>query len=201
MHHVPVMGWFDPITHNAYQASLAPNPDRPEQPHYASQLGVFMPQLNVQVLAQEVDDLLIKEGQNGLLPTRSNPTDAGLDLYAAEDVLVTRFKPEFNDETHRVLVSTGIAAEVPPGLALFIWDRSGLSVKHGLHRVAGVVDSSYRGIIKVALVNLTADDYMIHKGDRIAQAILSPVILPVVNRVSSLSSTDRGAGGFGSTGR
>lgn len=198
---LPAIGWYDTKNSNFFNASLAPNPDRTAQPLYTSQLGMYMPTFDVKIVAKDIDLELKEIGKPGLVPTRSNLTDAGLDLYAAEDMLITRFKPDCNDESHRVLVSTGISAAIPPGLGLFIWDRSGLSVKHGLHRVAGVVDSSYRGLIKVALVNLTADDYMIHKGDRIAQAILSPVILAQPREVDDLDETSRGSGGFGSTGR
>lgn len=140
-------------------------------------------------------------------PTRGHATDAGLDLYSCEDVLLEPFgSAQFDEEkgayvdTFRATVSTGIAVAVEPGFGMFIWDRSGMSAKHGQHRVAGVVDSQYRGEVKVALVNLTPDDYLIKKGDRIAQAVISPILLPEVEVVDDLDETARGAGGFGSTG-
>lgn len=156
--------------------------------------------LNIEIMRDENGEPL------GTLPTRSNPTDAGLDLYAAEDkVIDPNFYPEASrnadaEDRHRVLVRLGIKMEVPPGLGLFIWDRSGMSAKHGIHRVAGVVDEAYRGEVKVALVNLSNRPYTIKKGDRIAQGILAPVILAQPREVDSVSETSRGTGGFGSTG-
>jgi len=142
----------------------------------------------------------------GRLPTRSNPTDAGLDLYSAEDVTIEpNLYPEITNiadakDKHRVLVDLGIKMEVPPGLGFFIWDRSGMAAKHGIHRVAGVIDSQYRGPCKVALVNLSNKAYHIKKGDRIAQGILAPIILATPVEVESVSDTPRGSDGFGSTG-
>lgn len=158
--------------------------------------------LKVKILETEIQAQLEEAGHQGLLPTRSNPTDAGLDLYAAEEVTLKALSPgQDPEDAYRAKISTGIAVEFPPGLGLFIHDRSGVSATHGVHRVAGVVDSSYRGPIKVALVNLSSTDYHIKIGDRIAQAILAPIILAKPIRVDELSSTERDTGGFGSTGR
>lgn len=157
--------------------------------------------LNIEIMKDEDGNPL------GTLPTRSNPTDAGLDLYAAEDLVIEpNIYPEVTSITdskdrHRVIVSTGIKMEVPPGLGFFIWDRSGVSAKHGVIKVAGVVDSAYRGEVKVALVNLSTKAYHIKKGDRIAQGILAPIILATPREVACVSNTARGAGGFGSTGK
>lgn len=192
---IPVMSWYDTETGCTFKSSLAPNPDNLKQPWYKSQLHVPIFDLKFKLLSDKAT-----------LPTRSNPTDAGLDLYASEDVLIERAPWDLDGsnsiaEGHRVLVSTDIAVEIPPGLALFIWDRSGLSAKHGLHRVAGVCDSSYRGELKVALINLSNKAYQIKQGERIAQAIIQPVILanPIV--ANDLNDTTRGVAGFGSTGR
>jgi len=140
------------------------------------------------------------------MPTRSNPDDAGMDIYAAENVtLQNRFwglhdyKHEQNDSS-RAMISTGLSFEIPQGLALFVWDRSGLLAKNGSHRVAGVPDSCYRGELKIALVNLSNKPYEIKIGDRIAQAIISPIILPKLVQVDKLSETIRGEKGFGSSG-
>lgn len=145
------------------------------------------------------------------IPTRNNPTDAGLDLYANETVtLMPRsFEVEGCDERldalaedkARAIVSTGIAIEFPPGYGFFIHDRSGLSAKFGVHRVAGVADEAYRGEIKVALINLGHRSYTIKKGDRIAQGVLMPIALPIVREVETLSETSRGVQGFGSSGK
>ena len=142
--------------------------------------------------------------EDSIVPTRNNPTDAGLDLYAHKTVTLQprSFMPHPDDEDQaRTVVPTGIAIEFPPGYAFFIHDRSGLSAKHGIHRVAGVADESYRGEIKVALVNLSHKEYTINKGDRIAQGILMPIALPEVIVVEELSDTIRGVQGFGSSGK
>ena len=196
---LPVMSWHDTLNGNTFQASLVPNPKQPDQPQYKSQLRVPVLDLSVKVLNKEVNNELKEQGHQGLVPSRSNATDAGLDLYAAEDVYL-KANNSLPQESHRAVVSTGIAVEFPPGLVLLIQDRSGMSAKHGIHRVAGTVDSSYRGEVKVALVNLSQKDYQIKKGDRIAQAVLQPVILARSVEVDELSDTSRGAGGFGSTG-
>ena len=156
--------------------------------------------LNIEIMKDDFGNSI------GTLPTRSNPTDAGLDLYSAEDITIQpNLYPEVTNsaeakDSHRVTVRTGIKMEVPPGLGLFIWDRSGMSAKHGIHRVAGVVDSSYRGEVKVALVNLSCKAYHIKKGNRIAQGVLAPIILATPIEVASVSDTSRGEDGFGSTG-
>lgn len=127
------------------------------------------------------------------LPTRANKTDAGLDLYSIEEKVLA--------PGARAIIKTGISVEFPGGYGLFIWDRSGLSTRNGLHRLAGVVDSLYRGEVGVALINLGQGSYTIKVGDKIAQAILAPIALPTVIEVDELSDTTRGEGGFGSTGR
>lgn len=202
---IPVIGWYDTDQKQRFDASLAPDPKQVDQPLFKSWVRVPELQFKVKILNKELDEALKAEGKPGLLPTRSNATDAGIDLRAAEDITLAPWACgdlclEVS-ESHRAIVSTGIAVEVPPGLALFIQDRSGMSAKHGIHRVAGTVDSGYRGEVKVALVNLSQKEYHIKKGDRIAQAVLQPVILACPVEVDELSDTARGTGGFGSTGR
>lgn len=127
-------------------------------------------------------------------PTRANETDAGFDLYALDD------SPAWPRK--RVLVRTGIAMEIPEGHVGLIWPRSGLAVKHGIDVMAGVVDSGYRGEIKVLLQNTDPDlVHKIHKGDRIAQILIQPIVTPELVEVDDLGETERGAGGFGSTGK
>ena len=133
------------------------------------------------------------------IPTRNTETDAGLDFSAIEDV--TLYPVGHRDCPTRAKIRTGIAMAVPVGYGLFIWDRSGLSTKQGLHRLAGVIDSSFRGEILVALVNLGSEPYTINVGDKIAQGILAPVALSTVEEVDELDETARGAKGFGSSGR
>jgi dUTP pyrophosphatase len=146
--------------------------------------------------------------EDSIVPTRNNPTDAGLDLYAYETVTLEGRAFRYNidgtlaeSDLARTVIPTGIAIEFPPGYALFIQDRSGLSAKHGIHRVAGTIDEAYRGELKIALVNLSHKPYTIKKGDRIAQGVLMPIALPEVQVVTELSDTARGDKGFGSSGK
>lgn len=131
---------------------------------------------------------------DAIMPTRANPTDAGFDLYALDDSVAWPRK--------RVLVRTGIAMEIPEGHVGLIWPRSGLAVKHGIDVMAGVVDSGYRGEIKVLLQNTDPDlVHKIHKGDRIAQILIQPIVTPELVEVDDLGESERGADGFGSTGK
>jgi len=198
MNLIPALGWYDTENRNFFQASLAPDPDNLNQPKYKSQINVPMCELKVEILKDS------SGRPRGQLPSRSNPTDAGLDIYAAEDItILPNYFPEYrlddSPDLHRVTVKTGIAVQVPPGLGWFLWDRSSVSAKHGIHRVAGVIDSGYRDEVLVALVNLSNKEYHIKKGDRIAQGILAPIILANPIEVDHLDNVDRG-GGFGSTG-
>lgn len=103
----------------------------------------------------------------------------------------------------RRLVPTGLAIEIPEGYEMQIRPRSGLALKHGLSlpNSPGTIDSDYRGALGVILVNLGAQPVSIGHGDRIAQAVIAPVVQAVFTPVESLTDTARGAGGFGSTGR
>lgn len=125
----------------------------------------------------------------------AHPGDAGIDLRSDDDYTVWTCS--------RQLVGTGLSIALPEGYAAFVMPRSGLAVKHGITVLnsPGVIDSGYRGEIMVPLYN--TDQYTpfeIHKGDRIAQLVIMPVIHAELNRVDSLDSTERGANGFGSTG-
>jgi len=151
---------------------------------------VTQPTVKVQLLCDEAQ-----------LPVRKHATDAGMDIHSCEEILIKAFDPNGPEEGHRVMVRTGLAFGIPYGTGMFIWDRSGMAAKHGIHRVAGVLDESYTGELKIALVNLSNKDYLIKVGDRIAQAVISPVLLPTLKQVDLLEETIRGSGGFGSTGR
>lgn len=126
------------------------------------------------------------------MPAYANSGDAGLDLYAACGALVT-------GET--VLIPTGVAVAVPDGYVGLVCPRSGLS-KHGVTvaNAPGVVDSGYRGEVTVRLTTTSAP-YEVFRGDRIAQLLVIPILRPEVNFVDRLDDTERGANGFGSTGR
>ena len=129
------------------------------------------------------------------MPAYAYIGDAGLDLRAAEDAVLAPFE--------RKLVSCGVAMAIPQGYAGFVLPRSGLAAKHGISIVnaPGLIDSNYRGEIKAILVNLDAhEEFNIAHGDRIAQLVIMAV--PPVDLVEEeqLDDTERGAGGFGSSG-
>jgi dUTP pyrophosphatase len=130
------------------------------------------------------------------LPRFMTPGAAGMDIYAAngEDIVLP--------PGARVLVPTGIAIALPENYEAQIRPRSGLALKHGLTLLnsPGTIDSDYRGEIKIILINLGENDYVLKRGERIAQMIFSQVIKPEVLLVEALEETGRGAGGFGHTG-
>ncbi len=129
-------------------------------------------------------------------PTYGTCFSAGADLYALleEDIII--------DSGETVLVHTGIAIEIPEGLVGLIYARSGMATKRGLApaNCVGVIDSDYRGEIMVALHNHGKEKQTITNGERIAQFVLAPYIAADFLETESLTDTDRGAGGFGSTG-
>ena len=133
-----------------------------------------------------------KLSKDARMPSQSNQSDAGWDLYAAEDAIVEPSQTE--------LIVTDIAMAIPEGYVGLIWDRSGLATKRGIHRFAGVIDSGYRGPIKVCLWNSTQEYSVINKGDRIAQILFQAVPDFPIIEVPSLDKTSRGSHGFGSTG-
>ena len=137
------------------------------------------------------------------MPTRAHPYDAGLDLYAPQDygVPASETVHSWGDvEVGSVIIDTGVHMEIPEGYVGFIKSKSGLNVNHGLTG-EGVIDAHYTGSIKVKLYNHTNEDYLIEAGDKIAQLVIVPCLLPELELVDSLEETDRGDGGFGSTGR
>ena len=143
--------------------------------------------------------LKIKKVREGaIIPKRATEGSAGMDLYAVLDGEKTIDKGEI------LLVPTGIAIELPSSdFVAYIFARSGLAIKHGitLANSVGVIDSDYRGEVWVGLVNVSNTPYTITPGERIAQLVISPVSLMPTMEVETLSDTDRGAGGFGSTGK
>lgn len=130
------------------------------------------------------------------LPAYKTNGAAGLDLYAnVEESIV--LKP-----MERKLIPTGIHISIPEGYEAQIRARSGLAINHGIGLVNGIgtIDSDYRGEIKVILINFGEKDFIINKGDRIAQIIFSKIEQVTLKQVNSLDDTDRGDGGFGHTG-
>lgn len=140
--------------------------------------------------------LPIRRLDQGLpLPRYAHAGDAGLDLYSAEDVVLA--------PSQRTLVPTGIAVGIPEGYAGFVQPRSGLAARHGLSIVntPGLIDSHYRGEIKIIAVNLDPHERIsIARGDKIAQLVVQPVARCELQEVDELDATVRGEGGFGSTG-
>ncbi len=129
------------------------------------------------------------------IPFHGSDAAAGYDLYADQDYMIPA------GETAKI--STGIAMAIPNGYWGGIYARSGLATKQGLRpsNCVGVIDSDYRGPIIVALYNDSLELRMIHKGDKIAQMIISPFEYWQIKQVEKLENTDRGSGGFGSTGK
>lgn len=145
---------------------------------------------------------------HAVLPTKAHPSDAGWDLYYApetDDPYLAEHASVRIRGLHRVVVPTGIAIEMPPDYVGLIWPRSGLAVKSGIHVMAGVIDSSYRGQIKVCLYNThyAHEDgaVLLSPGDRIAQIIFHQLPQTELMEVAELDDTQRGEGGFGSSGR
>ena len=131
-------------------------------------------------------------------PQRATAGSAGLDLAACieEDIIIS--------PRQLMKIPTGIAIALPgPEYVALVYARSGLGIRHGvtLSNGVGVIDSDYRGEIQVGLTNLSDRPYTIHPGDRIAQLVVTPVVLPELERVEALDDIGRGAGGFGSTGQ
>lgn len=132
------------------------------------------------------------------LPKYETALAAGADLRAA----VPADKPLTLSPGHRALVPTGMCMAIPAGYEVQIRPRSGLAYKHGVTclNTPGTIDADYRGEVKVLLINHGHEDFIIRRGERIAQMIVAPITQPAFEAVSDLDETDRGAGGFGSTG-
>jgi dUTP pyrophosphatase len=128
------------------------------------------------------------------IPTHARDGDAGVDLAASVAVDIA--------PGERVLVPTGIAVAIPKGFAGFVLPRSGLAINHGVTVInsPGLIDSGYRGELKVGLINHGDTHYAIAVGDRVAQLVILAVVSPEFVEVEELDSTSRGSGGFGSTG-
>lgn len=126
------------------------------------------------------------------LPSYAHPGDVGMDVYSLEEKTL---KP---GERH--VFFTGFAMEFPIGYAAIVADKGGVA-KRGLHTMGGVFDAGYRGEYNVQLVNLSGENIVVEKGDKLAQIIIYPVEIPAIEEVEELSETSRGEGRFGSTGK
>ncbi len=131
----------------------------------------------------------------GAVPQYATTESAGVDLKTTIDVSIDRFQ--------RVLVPTGIKLEIPSGFEAQVRPRSGLAIKHGLSIVnsPGTIDSDYRGEIQIILINLGESVVKIEKGERIAQLVFAPVVQVDFQVADQLNDSERGSGGFGSTGK
>lgn len=131
------------------------------------------------------------------LPRYMTKGSAGMDVAAAVKEPLTILPGEIKT------IPTGFAFAIPPGFEIQVRPRSGLAIRHGLAipNAPGTIDSDYRGELQVALINLGSDPYRIEPGERIAQLVIAPVTRVEVVETDDLSQTDRGSGGFGSTGR
>lgn len=127
------------------------------------------------------------------LPTRGSPQAAGLDLYSIENTTIASHG--------RALIRTGLSVAIPHGFYGRVAPRSGLAVRHGLDVLAGVIDGDYRGEIMCALINHGDEPLEIEIGTRIAQLLIEAISTPEPVWSEDLSETERGSGGFGSTGR
>lgn len=127
------------------------------------------------------------------LPNYARRWDVGFDLRSAEDVVVK--------VGERRIIRTGLSFAVPIGYAGLIWDRSGMAANHAMHTMAGVVDPGFRGEIGVVMINLGKEDFHIEKNMRIAQMLIHKVFTPEFFEVEDLDESERGEGGFGSTGK
>ncbi len=128
-----------------------------------------------------------------LSPEYASAGAAGADLRARTAVTIL--------PGQRASVPTGLRLQIPPGYVGLVWPRSGLAVRHGIDTLAGVIDSDYRGEVKVVLVNHGEEPFVVAPGERVAQLLLQKVERATFAGVPDLESTGRGSGGFGSTGR
>ena len=131
---------------------------------------------------------------DAVLPSYAHPSDAGMDVRSVEDLTIAPGK--------RALVHTGLVMLLPPKYEAQVRPRSGLALKNGVTvlNTPGTIDSGYRGEVGVILANFGDADFPVKKGDKIAQIVIAPVTQPEIVETTEVDETDRGAGGFGSTG-
>lgn len=131
---------------------------------------------------------------DAVLPAYAHPSDAGMDIRSVDDLVIPSGK--------RALVHTGLVMLLPPMYEAQVRPRSGLALKNGVTvlNTPGTIDSGYRGEVGVILANFGDDDFIVKKGDKIAQLVIAPVTQPEIAETDFVDETDRGAGGFGSTG-
>ncbi|MBR4354091.1 MAG: dUTP diphosphatase [Kiritimatiellae bacterium] len=136
-----------------------------------------------------------KINPDAIIPAYAHPSDAGMDIRSVEDLTIPAGK--------RALVHTGLVMALPPRYEAQVRPRSGLALKHGITvlNTPGTIDAGYRGEVGVILANFGDEDFKVSKGDKIAQVVIAPVTQPdEIVEIEEIDETDRGAGGFGSTG-
>ena len=131
---------------------------------------------------------------DAVLPSYAHPSDAGMDVRSVEDLTIAPGK--------RALVHTGLVMLLPPMYEAQVRPRSGLALKSGVTvlNTPGTIDSGYRGEVGVILANFGEADFLVKRGDKIAQIVIAPVTQPEIVETTEVDETDRGSGGFGSTG-
>lgn len=134
--------------------------------------------------------VMLDEGAR--VPTKAHRTDAGFDIYSPEEVTIKAGKS--------ACIDTGVHIELPYGTVGMLKSKSGLNVKHGLTS-EGVIDVGYTGSIRVKLYNNSEEDYTVKKGDKITQLVIMPICMLTLELADELEATERGDGGFGSSGR
>jgi dUTP pyrophosphatase len=135
---------------------------------------------------------VLKVSSEATLPTRAHPEDAGMDMYSLEDVIL--------EPSQGKVTKTGIAMAIPQGFVGMVADRSSLA-KRGVKTAGGIIDAGYRGEIMICLWNISGEPIQLKRGERIAQLLILPIATPAVVEVAKLDDTQRGVGGFGSTGK
>jgi dUTP pyrophosphatase len=135
----------------------------------------------------------VSSDRGSALPEYASAGAAGADLRASASLEIS--------PGGRAVVPTGLHLAIPPGFVGLVWPRSGLAVRHGIDTLAGVIDSDYRGEVGVVLVNHGREPFRIAAGDRVAQLLVQPVVRATFADAEKLTDTERGAAGFGSTGR
>ncbi|MCF2611786.1 dUTP diphosphatase [Fusobacterium perfoetens] len=137
---------------------------------------------------------ILKLNEDAIIPNYAHKDDSGMDLYSVTEVLI-------KSGEHK-LVKTGISIELPENTEAQIRPRSGLALKNGITvlNTPGTIDEGYRGEIGIILINHSKEDFNVTKGMKIAQMVIMPVLKPSIKVVDTLSETERGNGGFGSTG-
>jgi len=170
-------------------------PTSPKGRYISALIGVykdFLDKILQEGFSRTVNIKVVKDNKEAQLPTYAHFGDAGADLYANEDVEIQPNEVK--------IIPTGLRVEIPDGYEMQVRPRSGMSTKTPILGILGTVDSGYRGPLGVMLYNHGIESYQVHKGDRIAQAVIAPTYHGNFLVVESLSETERGEGGFGSSG-